>query len=160
MVMRIDVEWDDLADDLKALIGISDLSQMLRSEEEMAREIILDALDPITASGPRFCFDDREPLDVPHPCAQVDLARAWTEAQADVVACRDLMEADSGVEVALRVYRNTIRWLAFWTLRFPDREWREAFERQLRVREAVLERLKTRAGWRFEIEMLEELKNV
>jgi hypothetical protein len=61
-VMRIDVEWDDLDQDVKALIEVSDV---LRTEEQIAREIILDAIDPITASGPRFCFDDREPFDVP-----------------------------------------------------------------------------------------------
>jgi hypothetical protein len=156
-VMRIDVEWDDLDDDLKSLLSISGV---LRTEEEMAREIILGAIDPITASGPRFSFDDREPLDVPHPCAQVDLARAWSEAQADAVACRDLLAEDGGVEAALMVFRNTIRWLEFWSLRFPNGGWREQFERQLRVREAGLNRLRDRAKWRFEIEIVEALNNV
>jgi hypothetical protein len=152
------IEWDDLDEDVKALIGVSDL---LRTEEQMAREIVLGAIDPITVpAGPRFSFDDREPLDVPHPCAEVDLARAWTEAQADVVACRDLMDEDGGVGAALKVFANTVQWLAFWSLRFPNAGWREQFERQLRVREASLNRLRERAKWRFEIEIVEALNNI
>src|SRR6266516_2757267 len=48
--------------------------------------IILSAIDPLIALGPKFSFDDREPLAVPHPCAQVDLGRAWLEAQIDARA--------------------------------------------------------------------------
>lgn len=156
--MRMDVEWDDLEDDVKALIEVSDL---MRREQPMARDIILGAIDPlIVASGPRFSFDDREPLDVPHPCAEVDLAQAWTVAQADAVACRDLLDEDGSIEATLQVYRNTVRWLEFWSLRFPNRDWREQFEGQLRVREAGLNRLREKAKWRFEIEIMEALNNV
>jgi hypothetical protein len=91
-MMFIDVDWDTLAEDLKALLSVSG---RLLTEEQMAREIILGAIDPIIASGPRFSFEDRDPFDVPHPCAQVDLAKAWTETQIDAVACRDLLEGTS-----------------------------------------------------------------
>jgi hypothetical protein len=154
-MMFIDVDWDTLAEDLKALLSVSG---RLLSEEQMAREIILGAIDPIIASGPRFSFEDRDPFDVPHPCAQVDLAKAWSEAQADAEACRDLLETDDGLQATLIVYRNTIQWLEFWSLRFPNPERREQFERQLRVRKAGLNGLKEKAKWRFEI--VEALNNI
>ena len=63
--MWIDVEWDELDDDLKALLCVSD---QLYGEEEMARKIILDLIDPVIALGEPFSFEDREPLVVPLPC--------------------------------------------------------------------------------------------
>src|SRR6266567_3395123 len=53
-------EFDELDDDLKALLGGSD---QLRTEEQMAREIILNAIDPIIALGAPFRFEEREPDD-------------------------------------------------------------------------------------------------
>jgi hypothetical protein len=97
---------------------------------------------------------------VPHPCAQVDLAEAWSEAQIDARACKDLLEEDCSLEASLRAYRNTIRWLRFWSLRFPNERWREGFERQLELRERGLRRLKDKAKFRFELEMMEALESV
>jgi hypothetical protein len=78
-------EFDALDDDLKALLSVSD---QLRTEEQMAREIILNAIDPIIALGDPFRFERREPddfyisIDVPGPCDQVDLAEALEVLQA------------------------------------------------------------------------------
>src|SRR5262245_36927678 len=128
-MMRI--EFDELDDDLKALL---DVSGLLVTEEQMKRQIILGAIDPIIATGRHFSFEDREPLEMPHPCAQVDLAEAWEVARIDAEACRDLLEDDDGLEATLRAYRNTIGWLRFWSFRFPNADWREQFERELEVR--------------------------
>jgi hypothetical protein len=157
-MMWLEVEWDDLDDDVKSLLVVSDVW-----EQPMARDIILSAIDPIpmTALGPSFSFEDREPIgDVPHPCATVDLAKAWSEAQIDAQACRDLLEEDGSLEAALIVYSNTISWLRFWALRFPNEMWREGFERQLEVREKGLNRLKGKAKLKFDIEMMQALENV
>jgi hypothetical protein len=153
----IEISWDDLDDDLKDLLVVSDVW-----EQPMARDIILDAIDPlpIAALGPSFSFDDREPLEVPHPCATVDLAEAWSEAQIDAVACRDLLEEDCSLEAAMRAYRNTIRWLRFWSLRHPSELWREGFEIQLSIRERDLRSLKDKAKFKFELEMMEALESV
>jgi hypothetical protein len=153
----IDVEWDDLDDDLKALLCVSD---QLYGEEQMAREIILDLIDPVSALGEPFSFEDREGLEVPLPWAQVDLGKAWEVARSDAEACRLTLEEDHSIEATLRVYRNTIGWLRFWSSRWPNRKWRERFERELRVREEVLNRLQDRAKWRFEFEIMEALNNV
>lgn len=157
--MIVDVEFDELDDDLKALLGVSDL---LRTEEQMAREIVLKAIDPIIALGPRFRFEGREPDDfyigdVPGPCDQVDLAEAWEVAQLDAEACRVTLQHDHSLEATLRVYRNTIKWLRFWSVRCPNVEWRERFERELHQREKVLNRLRDKAKWRFEFEIAEAL---
>lgn len=155
-MILIDVVWDDLDDDLKALLSICDVW-----EQPMAREIILGAIDPIIANGPRFSFEDREVIeDVPHPCAQIDLARAWSEAQIDARACKALLEADGSFEAALRVYRNTIGWLRFWSLRFPNERWREGFERQLEVREKAINRLWRKSKLKAELEIMQALENV
>ena len=98
--------------------------------------------------------------EVPKPWAQVDLAEAWQVAQVDAEACRVLLEEDYSVEAALSVYRNTIGWLRFWSVRFPNGKWRERFEIELRVREEVLNRLQEKAKWRFEFEIVEVLNNV
>jgi hypothetical protein len=127
----IEIPWDELDDDLKSLLRASDL---LVAEEQMMREIVLGAIDPLIASGPSFSFEDRDPLEVPHPCAQVDLAVAWEVARIDAEACRDLLQEDNSLEGTLRVYANTIAWLRFWSVRFPNGEWRELFERELSLR--------------------------
>jgi hypothetical protein len=112
----IEIDWDDLDDDVKALLSVSDL---LRTEEQLMREMILDAIDPIIASGPPFRFEPREPdqfyisIDVPHPCAKVDLAEALEVYMADAEACRVTLEHDHSLEGTLRVYLNTIAWLRF-----------------------------------------------
>jgi hypothetical protein len=156
--MVISVEFDELDDDVKSLLCVSDL---LRTEEQMMREIILNAIDPLIASGPRFSFEDREPIGaVPHPCAQVDLGEAWETARVDAEACRDLLEEDNSIEATLRVYRNTIGWLRFWSLRFPNAEWREQFEMELQARQVGLERLRKKARVKFNFEMIQELENV
>src|SRR2546425_1128936 len=92
-------EFDELDDDLKALLGVSD---QLRTEEQMAREIILNAIDPIIALGEPFRFEERDPddfyisIDVPGPCAQVDLGKAWQVARLDAEACRVTLERSGG----------------------------------------------------------------
>jgi hypothetical protein len=156
-------EFDALDDDLKALLCGSD---QLRTEEQMAREIILNAIDPIIALGAPFRFEEREPddfyisIDVPAPWAQVDLAVAWEVAQQDAMACQLTLQHDHSLEATLRVYRNNLSWLRFWCVRFPNGEWRERFERELQVREEGLNNLRDKAKWRFEFEIMEALNNV
>jgi hypothetical protein len=156
-------EFDALDDNIKALLGASD---QLRTEEQMAREIILNAIDPIIALGEPFRFEERDPddfyisIDVPGPCAQVDLGKAWQVARLDAEACRLTLEHDHSLEATLRVYRNTIGWLRFWSVRWPNAEWRKRFERELRVREEGLDRLRDKAKWKFELEIMEALNNV
>ena len=138
-------EFDELDDDLKALLAVSD---QLRTEEQMAREIILNAIDPIIALGPPFRFEEREPndfyisIDVPHPSAKVDLAQAWQVAQLDARACQLTLEHDHSFEATLRVYRNNLSWLRFWSVRFPDAEWRQRFELELGARRIGLDGLR------------------
>jgi hypothetical protein len=158
--MMIEIEWDELDEDVKALLEVSD---QLRTEEQMAREIILDAIDPVIAMGPRFRFEEREPDeigDVPGPCDQVDLGEAWEVARLDAEACRLILQYDDGLEATLRVYANTIAWLRFWSVRFPNVEWRERFELELEVRKEGLNRLRERARWKAGLEIVEALSNV
>jgi hypothetical protein len=157
-MMWVEVEWDRLDDDLKSLLVVSDVW-----EQQMARDIILSAIDPIpmTALGPSFSFEDREPIGgVPHPCAQVDLGKAWEAARIDAEACQDLLEEDGSLEATVAVYRNTISWLRFWSLRFPNEMWREGFERQLELREKGLRKLRDKAKLKFDIEVMQALENV
>jgi hypothetical protein len=159
----IEIDFDDLDEDVKALLGVSDL---LRTEEQIMREIILGAIDPIVASGPPFRFEEREPnefyisIDVPHPFAQVDLAQAWQVARLDAEACRVTLEHDDTLDGTMRVYANTIAWLRFWSVRFPNAEWRQKFEMELQARAVGLEELKKKARAGFNLEMMEELANV
>jgi hypothetical protein len=119
----IEIEFDNLDDDVKALLGVS----------------------------PPFRFEAREPndfyisIDVPGPCAQVDLAQAWEIAQLDARACQLTLEHDHSFEATLRVYRNNLSWLRFWSVRFPDAEWRQRFELELGARRIGLDGLRRKA---------------
>jgi hypothetical protein len=156
-------EFDALDDDLKALLCVSD---QLRTEEQMAREIILNAIDPIIALGDPFRFERRElddfyiSIDVPEPWAQVDLAKAWAVAQLDAEACRLTLEYDHSLEATLRVYCNTICWLRFWSIRWPNADWRQRFELELEARRIGLDGLRREARATFNLEMMQALENV
>jgi hypothetical protein len=164
----LNVMFDDsceleVDDDLGELLV---LSNRLRTEEQMVRELILRVIDPIIPTGDLFEFKQREPSDlfissdVPRPWDRVDLARAWQVAQQDAQACQLVLERDHSIEASLRVYRNIIAWLRFLSVRFPNEEAREEFERQLEERMIGLSALKARARMRFRLEMIEELENV
>ena len=150
-----------LEDDLSELLGFCD---QLLSEEQMRRRIILETIDPIIPTGDLFRFKECGPdgisPEVPKPYDRVDLAVAWQVAQADAKACRLMLERDHSIEASLRVYKNIIAWLRFWTVRFPNEEAREEFERQLEERMIGLAALKAKARMRFRLEMMEELENV
>jgi hypothetical protein len=159
---------DDIADlgvddDLGELLGLCD---QLLTEQQMRRKIILEIIDPIIPTGDLFKFKQREPSEffispeVPKPWDRVDLAVAWQAAQQDAKASRLVMERDHSLEAALRVYRNTIRWLRFLSVRFPNEEQREIFGKELAEREAGLAALKAKARMRFRLEMVEQLENV
>jgi hypothetical protein len=164
MVMPIvvnDIADLDVDDDLTELLGLCD---QLWTEEEMKRNLILEVIDPIIPTGDLFKFGERGTdgisADVPGPWDRVDLARAWQVAQADAKACRLVLKRDGSLEAAFRVYRNTIGWLRFWSVRFPNEEWRAIFAEQLEGRVAGLAALKAKARMRFELEMMEELESV
>jgi hypothetical protein len=150
-----------LEDDLSELLGLSD---QLRTREQAMREIILETVDPIIPYGDLFRFngigDDGISPEVPKPYDRVDLAVAWQVAQADAKACRLVLERDGSIEASLRVYRNTIAWLRFLSVRFPNEEAREEFERQLEERSIGLAALKAKARLRFKLEELEKRQNV
>jgi hypothetical protein len=153
----------DVDDDLSELLGLCD---QLLTEEQMRRRIILETIDPIIPCGDLFTFKQREPSElfispeVPKPFDRVDLAVAWQVAQADARACRLVLERDHSLAASLRVYRNTIAWLRFLSVRFPNEQQRAMFERALEERMLGLAALKAKARMRFRLEMMEELENV
>lgn len=124
------------------------------------REIVLGAIDPVIALGPRFDFESRTELEVPLPYAQVDLAKAWEACREDAHVCKAMLERNQTVEATLLVYKNSVGWTRFWAERFPSSECRMRFFQALVRLEEGLEGLQRKAGWRFEIEIGEALKNV
>jgi hypothetical protein len=164
-LMRIiEIEEGDRIDgDLLELLIVSG---KLKTEEQLMRKALLDAVDPVIATGPEFEFEDRPDdemyisLDVPDSGSRVDLAVAWTVAQADAKACALVLERDHSFAATLRVYKNTLGWLRFWSRRFPNDQQRMRFERQLSERKARLEWLKDEAGYKFKFHLLEELKAI
>jgi hypothetical protein len=138
---------------LKYLFGIS-----IREAHEMARQIILRELDPIDVRGGEpFVFDG----DVPDPYANViDLLEAWDIAMREAQHCRYVLENEPSTEALLKVYRKTIAWLRFWSVRFPNAEWRVGFARMLEDREAALEELRSKALENGKLRMLEELNAI
>jgi hypothetical protein len=159
-VIQIDGELDE---DVEELLRVSG---RVRTKEELMRKAVLDAIDPMIAGGPEFEFEDRPrderwiSLEVPDSSAKVDLAVAWRVAQLDARACALVLERDHSLQATLRVYKNSLDWLRFWSWRHPNDRWRSVFERQLRDRRAGLEALRSEAGLRFRFDLLEELKAI
>jgi hypothetical protein len=153
----------NLDDDVEELLRVSG---KLRTEEQLMRKALLDAIDPVMPLGPEFEFEARPDeegwisLEVPDSGSRVDLAIAWRVAQLDARACRLVLERDHSPEATLRVYRNTVDWLRFWSWRHPNDQWREQFERQLSERRAGLQELKERAKYQFRPDIVEELEAI
>jgi hypothetical protein len=107
--------------------------------------------DPIGLEPPLgFSVEDHDPVGELHE----------REVSAVPVEPTNRMDRDHSIEASLRVYRNIIAWLRFWSVRFPNEEAREEFERQLEERMIGLAALKARARMRFKLEELEELESV
>jgi|SRR5215470_17722430 len=159
----IEINADELDPDV---IELLELSGKLRSKEQVMRQIVLDALDPLVAFGPEFEFEDRPDdeayisIEVPGPCSRVDLAQAWVVAQLDARACELVLEADDSADATIRVLRNQHQWLAFWAHRFPNDQFRARFAAQLEDRRTALERLKSAAGQRMQFGLVSELKTI
>jgi hypothetical protein len=154
-----------LIEAVKFMWGIS-----VREVCAMARGIILREMDPIIADGAVFEFVEAAPGSMPNFCwlsprvpapnARVDLLEAWDVAQRDARACRATLECDGSIEAALRVYLNTVAWVRFWSVRFPNAEWRAAFAQELEAREEALTELKAGAFRKGKFEVVEALGKV
>jgi len=135
-------------------------------EEMMVREMMVNAIDPIIPLNEPFTFENREPndyyisLEVPGIGDRVDLFRAFEVSLLDARACRLVLEHDHSTSATLRVYRNTIQWLAFWSVRYPSEEGRAKFDKELEARTAGLKALKLKAQLKFDFRMMEELENI
>ena len=83
------------------------VADRLMTEAQLARKLILDSIDPITALGDEFTFERREPspyyisLEVPDICAQVDLIEAWKITKLDMEACAQVLEHDNSLVATL-----------------------------------------------------------
>jgi hypothetical protein len=122
-------------------------------------------MDPIEATGEPFIFPVRgSPYwfsdEVPGPHANVNLREAWDTAQADAVACRRTLERDNSIEATLAVYKSSIRWAKFWSVRSFRPEMRIMFSRSLERLEEGLVELKLKAFQKGDLQMVEELGNV
>jgi len=150
-----------LIEAVKFMWGIS-----VREVCEMARGIILREMDPIEADGEPFVFPTGSRCDswispeVPEFNAKVDLLEAWAVAERDASACRQVLEHNHSMGATIRVYVNSIKWMRFWSVRFPDAEWRARFAQELEAREAGLAELRSKAFRKGDLEMIEELANV
>jgi hypothetical protein len=163
MMKRI-IELDgDLDEDVMELLLVSG---KLKTPEQIIRQFVLDAIDPIDATGPTFIWEVRPDnpmyisLEVPDRYAKVDLARAVKISKLDASACALVLERDHSTEATLRVYRNTLDWLRFLSVRHPNELCREEFSQQLEIRKAGLAELKTKASLRFRFDVLDELKTM
>src|SRR5258708_3248292 len=93
-VIEIDGKLDDDVEELLLVSG------KLRTGEQGVRKVILEAIDPMIATGPEFEFEDRPgddmwiSLEVPDSGSVVDLAVAWRVAQLDARACALVLERD------------------------------------------------------------------
>jgi hypothetical protein len=162
-MMFVEVSWDELDPDVVEFLV---MSGKLRSREELMRKFVLDAIDPIIALGDEFIFQQREDrddyisLEVPDSTAQCDLAVAWKVAVLDARACSIVLDRDDSFDATLRVYKNSLGWMTFWSCRHPNEAWRKRFAAQLEERKEGLEELKTKATYQFRLGLLAELKTI
>jgi hypothetical protein len=134
----------------------------------MARAFILADLDPIRATGERFVFPkgSGEPdfcwfsPEVPEPYANVDLLEARDVTERDAKACELTLKVDNSIEATLKVYKNSMAWMRFWSVRSHTPEGRAAFAQSLDRMEEGLGELRLKAFRKGDLEMVEGLADV
>jgi hypothetical protein len=158
----VEIDLDDLDEDLAEF-----LLMVAKPREQIMRETIIRAIDPLQEVGLCFEFEPRPDdecylsLEVPPPNADVDIVYCWKIAQLDAEACSLILDRDnSTIEDIVLVYGNLIRWLEFWELRFPSKKWRESFSVQLAQRKSRLAMLKHKAKYQIRPDIEEELKAI
>jgi hypothetical protein len=118
----------------------------------VGRAIILSDLDPIKAEGPEFIWPKPPEPDfwwinpsVPAPDANVCVVEALNHWMTDTDACKRVLDVDDSIEATVRVLRNTICWLKFWSVRARTAELRGWYSNQLELRLAGLTQLREKA---------------
>jgi hypothetical protein len=152
-----------LFEEIKAVCGGT-----VREVCAMARAFIRVEMDPIHASGEPFVFPkgSGEPdfcwfsPEVPGPYANVDILEAMDVSERDAKACSLTLEVDQSIEATLRIYKNSISWLRFWSIRSPSAEGRVTAARNLERMEQGLSQLRAKAFMKANREMIEGLADV
>jgi hypothetical protein len=126
-------------------------------------------LDPIKAEGPQFiwpksnddgcCFCWISPV-VPAPDANVCVIEALNRWQNHTNACKHVLENDDSIEATVKVLRNTICWLRFWSVRACTVELRGWYAKQLEERLQRLAQLREKAFVKGNDAMMQALSEV
>jgi hypothetical protein len=111
----------------------------IRESCAVAAAFIRLDLDPIRAEGPEFVWPRSNEPDlwwisplVPASTANVCVIEALNRWMNDTKNCQWLLEHDDTVEATVRVFRNTISWLKFWSVRARSVELRGWLAHHLR----------------------------
>jgi hypothetical protein len=133
----------------------------------VGRAIILSDLDPIKAEGEPFIWPKPPEPDfwwinpsVPAPDANVCVIEALNHWMTDTDACKRVLDVDDSTEATVRVLRNTISWLRFWSVRARTVELRGWYAKQLDERLQGLAQLREKAFARGNDTMMQALSEV
>jgi hypothetical protein len=118
----------------------------------VGRAIILSDLDPIKADSAPFIWPKPPEPDfwwinpsVRAPDGNVCVIEALNHWMTDTDACKRVLDVDDSIEATVRVLRNTISWLKFWSVRARTPELRGWYSDQLKLRLAGLTQLREKA---------------
>ena len=123
--------------------GLSYLTGLTVPEvADMAFRIIQGELDPERdLDGPPYRFWGGVDLsDVPEPRANCNNQEAWKVAQRHARRVKELLENNPTLATLLLVQWNIASWLRYWSVRFPDPDFREKFARELALAEEDIAR--------------------
>jgi len=122
---------------------VSYLTGMSVSEvADMAFRIIMDECDPNRdIDGSVYRFGGTVDLeDVPEPTANCDIKLAWMVARKHAQKVVELLGSNPSLVTVMVCQENIERCCRFWSVRFPDPEWREKFAAELAAAEEDVER--------------------
>ena len=108
--------------------------------------IINEASDPERdIDGPIYTFWGGTDLgDVPEPHANCNNQEAWKVAQRHARKVKELLENNPTLATLLRCQWNIASWLRYWSVRFPDSDFREKFAAELAAAEEDIARAQER----------------
>ena len=124
-------------EELSYLTGMS-----IREVADMMFRMVNEACDPERdIDGPVYTFWGGVDLsDVPEPRANCNNQEAWKMAQRHARRVKELLESNPTLATLLLVQWNIASWLRYWSVRFPDPDFREKFAAELTAAEEDIAR--------------------
>jgi hypothetical protein len=114
------------------------LGETIVTVVKMVRLLVTNEIDPLPIHQREGTFEFDWNSGPPDPMSDCDLVVAWSYAQAAAKHNQQLLQAPDrlSLRTVLGIFRNTIAWAKFWSIRHPHDGWREKFAEEVAAAEA------------------------